>query len=56
MKSSRLFGCRRILGSTPHAQHFVALVMAKRTTLANPTTCATGITGAGGGVKSGLKK
>src|SRR3954470_1423588 len=24
MKSSRLFGCKRILGSTPHAQHFVA--------------------------------
>ncbi len=29
-------------------------VMAKRIALANPTTCATGITGAGGGAKSGL--
>jgi hypothetical protein len=28
--------------------------MAKRIALANPTTCATGITGAGGGAKSGL--
>ena len=38
-------------GSIPHAQHFVALVMANSISLANPTARATGITG--GGLRQG---